>query len=270
MRYVYWIAIALVLSIVLGALNYDQILEWGDYKRLEQSDASPPSEVNDVSVPAWAVNADLEDLLETALNAVPHQQNDTPVRPLAEAIASKLKDYPVEYNKPASLLLGESTPVQLVIKTSEKQDAEPLFKGLEGDVAKTTVMVANDVSAQLSGPPDRLDIKLRDEKNNMRTISSPVPITWIWDVKPLKPGEAQVTLEVTSYIKTGKDTEPVPIRVLQDTWVVEAHGIAWVRYQIAQIDPILAFVATLGTLGAGVLAWFGFKGWGKSKPDLDT
>jgi hypothetical protein len=190
------------------------------------------------------------------------------VRPLASAIASKLKNYPTEYNKPGDLQLGESTPVQLVIKTDEKQDTGPLFAGLEGKVQPTTVLVANDVSAQLTGPPDRLQITQRGDK--MRTISSPVPITWVWDVKPLKPGKAQVMLEVTSYIKIGKDKEPVPIRVLQDTWEVEAHGMEWVKYQIEQIEPIQAFVAAVGTMVVGALAWFGIKGRGKDKPDFES
>jgi len=113
-----------------------------------------------------------------------------------------------------------------------------------------------------------VQITLRGDK--MRTISSPVPITWIWDVKPLKPGKAQVTLEVTSYIKTGKDKEPVPIRVLQDTWQVEAHGIEWVKYQIEQIEPIQAFIVAMGGAVAGVRAWFGIKGFKKGRPDFDT
>jgi hypothetical protein len=47
-------------------------------------------------------------------------------------------------------------------------------------------------------------------------------------------------------------------------------GIEWVKYQIAQIEPIQAFVVAIGTMVAGALAWFGIKGLGKSKPDLDT
>ena len=142
---------------------------------------------------------------------------------LARAIADKMKNYPVEYNKPSALLLGDSTAIQLLVKTNDQQKIEPYFKDFEGDVTVATVLVAKDISAQLTGPSDRLQITLRGEK--MRTILSPVPVTWVWDVKPLKPGPAHVTLEVTSYIKTGKDTEPVPIRVLQDTWLVEARGI---------------------------------------------
>jgi hypothetical protein len=213
-----------------------------------------------VSVPF--TNSDIETRLARALDvAGPATYNLDPKGSgeLARAVASKMKNYPAEYNKPGALLLGDSTAVQLVVKTNEQQKTEAYFKGFEGAVAVATVLVAKDISAQLTGSSDRLKITLRGDK--MRTILSPVPITWIWDVEPLKPGPAQVTLEVTSYIKTGKDTEPVPIRVLQDTWLVEARGLEWAKYQIAQIEPIQAFVLTLGTAVATVLAWFGIRGW---------
>jgi hypothetical protein len=187
---------------------------------------------------------------------------------LAYAVASKMRNYPAQYNKPGTLMLGDSTPVQLVVKTNESQDTAPYWRAFAGEVSIATVMVASDVSAKLTGPPDLLQITLRGE--DKRTILSPVPITWIWDVKPLKPGKANVTLEVTSYIKKGSNTEPVPIRVLQDTWIVEAHGIEWMKYQIEQIEPIRAFIVAIVAGVAAVLAWFGIKGWGKSKPDFES
>jgi hypothetical protein len=253
----------LAVGAVIGALSSTLI-----YK------SEAPREAQKINVPPAKV--DIEGRLTAAINAerFPTYAQGFPsplTKPsdeLARAVASKMRNYPAEYNKPGTLLLGDSTPVQLVIKTSESQDIAPDFKGFEGEVTMATVMVAKDVSAQLAGPPDMLQITLRGDK--MRTILSPVPVTWIWDVKPLKPGKANVTLEVTSYIKNGNDTEPVPIRVLQDTWVVEAHGFEWVRYQIEQIKPIQAFLAAVGTMLVGVLAWFGIKGWGKSKPDFDT
>jgi len=87
-----------------------------------------------------------------------------------------MKGYRAEYNKPDTLLLGESTTVQLVIETKANQRIRTYFKKLQGQVIADTVLVANDVSAQLSGPPDRLQITLRGDK--MRTIASPEPITW--------------------------------------------------------------------------------------------
>ena len=243
------------------------------YGSVEQSSTAPPRE-------RPAVDANLEKHITAAVNQVrppppaiasgavisgPPQASN---KLIADGIASKLKSFPAEYNKPRTLLLGDSTPVQLVIKTNENQEIPSLFKGLEGELAKTTALVAQDVSAQLTGPPDMLEITLRGDK--MRTITSAAPIVWEWDVKPLKPGKAQVTIEVTSYITSGKDKEPVPIRVIQDTWEVDARGLEWVKYQIQQIEPIRAFVFTMGTGIAAVLAWFGIKGVGKGKPDSET
>jgi hypothetical protein len=233
-----------------------------------------PQKLQTINVPPATV--DIEGRLTAAIKAdrFPTYAQGFPsplTRPsdeLAHAVASKMRNYPAEYNKPGTLLLGDSTPVQLVVKTNESQDTTPYFKDFAGEVTIATVMVASDVSAKLTGPPDMLQITLRGE--DKRTILSPVPITWIWDVKPLKPGKANVTLEVTSYIKKGNDTEPVPFRVLQDTWVVEAHGIEWMKYQIEQIEPIRAFIVAMVAGVAAVLAWFGIKGWGKSKPDFES
>lgn len=206
---------------------------------------------------------DLEESLAEALRF----NNDS--KNLAGTIASKMKSFPVEYNRPEKLSLGDSTAVQVVIKTNEHQQTASYFTGFEGEVRDATVRVARDVSAELTGPPDRLQITLRGDK--MRTILSPDPITWIWDVKPLKPGKAQVTLEVTSYIKFEPTRiRPVPIRVLQDTWTVDASGIEWARYQIEQIEPIRTFIFTMVAAIVGVMAWFGFRGWGKRKDSFET
>jgi hypothetical protein len=244
-----WVAVLNLIALVL-AFYY--------YTSPSPVPSQVPSPVSPVSVPFTNLEMRLARAIEQASPSAylgPPDISDE----LARAVASKMKSYPVEYNKPSNLLLGDSTPVQLVIKTNEQQKIQPYLKNFEGQVTWATVRVANDISAQLTGPPDRLKITLRGDK--MRTILSPDPITWVWDVEPLKPGPAQVTLEVTSYIKTGKDTEPVPIRVLQDTWLVEARGIEWAKYQIAQIEPIQAFIFTIITAVAGVSAWFGIKGW---------
>ena len=72
-----------------------------------------------------------------------------------------------------------------------------------------------------------MEITLRGDK--MRTITREARVTWIWDVKPLKPGEAIVVLELFSHVKLGKDHDPVGVGVLQDTWKMEARGFEWVK-----------------------------------------
>lgn len=66
----------------------------------------------------------------------------------------------------------------------------------------------------------------------MRTITQEEPVTWIWDVRSLKPGRATVVLDLFSHLKTGKEDEPVQMRVLQETWRIEAHGLERVKYWI--------------------------------------
>jgi hypothetical protein len=122
-------------------------------------------------------NGDLETRLARAIESIPPPASVDPKptftkksQELARALASKMKDYPVEYNKPSRLLLGDSTAVQFMIKTDARQEFDPYFKEFEGEVVKAEVLVASRVSAQLTGPPDRLQITLRGD-NRKQTIS---------------------------------------------------------------------------------------------------
>ena len=183
MRYVLWYAmIGVILAVLANSMFF-----WS-------ADRRTPASAEKVNLPS--ANSDIEKRLANAINFERIAQTQTtggsggPSKQdedLASAIASKMKNYPAEYNKPGTLHLNESTQIELVIKTNDKQDTAPLFQNLEGEVTKATVLVANDISAQLSGPPDRLQITLRGDK--MRTILSPAPVTWIWDVKPIEAWE---------------------------------------------------------------------------------
>jgi hypothetical protein len=259
-------AAAIVGAVVLFGVVLFSLTE-RKYGSIEQSSTAPAHEkqISDADLEKHltaAVDKVRPQLPSIALGGVISGPPQASNKLIADGIASKLKSLPAEYNKPDKLLLGDSTPVQFVIKTNEKQELPPIFKGLEGELAKTTVLVAPDVSATLTGPPDMLEITLRGDA--MRVVTSAAPIVWVWDVEPLKPGKALVTIEVTSYIKNGKDKETVPIRAIQDTWQVDARGLEWVKYEIQQIEPIRAFVFTMGTGVASVLAWFGIKGFGKA------
>ncbi len=111
---------------------------------------------------------------------------------------------------------------------------------------------------------DLVEITLRGDP--LRTVTSDAPISWIWDVRPLKPGPVQVVLEVFSNVKVGNDEGRAQIRVLQDTWNVEATGFEWVKYQVAEIQPIWALLSAAATGAAGILAFFGIKGRKGARP----
>lgn len=55
---------------------------------------------------------------------------------VAAAIRETLQSAATEYNKPQVLLLGESTPVQLVVATSKDQAINSYFTGFKGEVEK--------------------------------------------------------------------------------------------------------------------------------------
>jgi hypothetical protein len=75
-----------------------------------------------------------------------------------------------------------------------------------------------------------------------------------------------VVLEVFSNVKVGNDEGRAQIRVLQDTWNVEATGFEWVKYQVAEIQPIWALLSAAATGAAGILAFFGIKGRKGARP----
>jgi hypothetical protein len=135
--------------------------------------------------------------------------------------------------------------------------------GFPGTITSAKVKVAEDVSAELTGPKDMIEITLRGEPK--RTITNASPVTWIWDVRPLKPGEAQITLEVFSYIKLDDEEHKQQIRVLQDTWVMKAEGLERIKYMISEIEPIQAFIFTLVSALVATLGYFGFKGLSSKK-----
>jgi hypothetical protein len=184
---------------------------------------------------------------------------------LADHLSKKLRELPSKYNKPGTLFLGSSIPVQFVLQTTDKSIDE-MFKGFPGDITTAKVQVAENVSAYLSGPKDMIEIALRGEPR--RAITSAGPVSWVWDVRPLKPGHAQVTLEVFSHIKIDNEDHNAQIRVLQDTWVTEARGLEWVKYEISQVEPVQAFLFALISGIGGVVAYFGLK-VGKPKKSYD-
>jgi hypothetical protein len=162
---------------------------------------------------------------------------------LARALAEKLKAL-AKYNSPQILYLGSSTPVQLVIQAEQpsaglpgadgRSDLPPSpeigFGGMPGEVREIRVRVANRVSAHLTGPKDMIEITPRII-DPFRYVTADAPISWIWDVRPLKTGQAQVVLDVFSHVKIGQEEGQAQFQVFRDTWKMEAEGLEWVKYR---------------------------------------
>ena len=141
-------AAAIVGAVVLFGVVLFSLTE-RKYGSIEQSSTAPAHEkqISDADLEKHltaAVDKVRPQLPSIALGGVISGPPQASNKLIADGIASKLKSLPAEYNKPDKLLLGDSTPVQFVIKTNEKQELPPIFKGLEGELAKTTVLVAPD------------------------------------------------------------------------------------------------------------------------------
>jgi Caspase domain len=184
---------------------------------------------------------------------------------LAESLGEKLRTLPAKYNRPEALFLGSSTSVELVIDTAG-YGVDEMLRGLRGEIRTATVRMAinTNASAYLTGPKDMVEIALRGDP--LRTVTEDAPVSWIWDVRPLKPGQVQVVLEVFSHVKIGDSEGRAQIRVFQDTWNMEAKGLEWVKYQVAEIQPMWAFLCAVISAVAGTFAFFGIKGWKTAKP----
>jgi hypothetical protein len=186
---------------------------------------------------------------------------------LASALANRLRDARATYSRRRDLELGDSYEVELFIpglgvgKTSWQPEEMAQFfeEGFKGEVGAAQLRIAKEFEAELTGPPDRFEITSKEEAtksllSDYYTMDG--NFYWWWNVRPLKPGTGLITLEVTSYIQDGQDRRPYPIRILQDKWEVQAHGLEWLDYEIRRLEPIPGFIAA-GVVG--VLAWFGRK-----------
>ncbi|MCA1435598.1 hypothetical protein I6F33_21785 [Bradyrhizobium sp. BRP20] len=241
------------LIVLVTALLLASCIDDAENKRIE---AKSTPQANELQKPlAKAIESDRSGLTKSS-------------EELASLLASHMRDAVAKFKRPRSLFLGNSYPVQLELSTNLGKVERDEWKGFEGELKTVQLRVSQGVSAQLTGPPDMLRITARDEK--MKSLRFNETVYWIWDVEPLKPGKATITLEVVSYIQDGKDRAPYPIRVLQDTWDIEGLGIEWVRYQIAQIEPIRAFVYSTTAGLAAVLAWLGITGRKRRRPDFET
>jgi hypothetical protein len=179
---------------------------------------------------------------------------------LAQSFAKQLRALPAKYNRPDTLYLGSSIPIEFVIQTDPLQHIPGLLEGFPGGIKDVIVSIGNSASAYLTASKDMVDITLR-EGGQPRSVTTAAPVSWIWDVRPLRPGTALVVLEVFSHVNTGieQGSASAQVRVLQDTWTIEAKGLEWLKWQIAQLEPIRAFLFALGSVIAGILAFFGIR-----------
>ena len=158
----------------------------------------------------------------------------------------------VAYNKPDTVTFNEPTPVQVIINVTGEAVAES-FVNLPGDVKTHAVSVSPEMTAELTGPTDRVKIQLRPGFPPWQKATGANP-TWIWDVTALAPGTARLDLAIKAKVDSGA-TEQI-IRTYHDTIPVRMPVVDSIKWWITQIDPIWKWLIGVGTVLGGVIVWW--------------
>lgn len=177
---------------------------------------------------------------------------------VSKEMLDQLKKLPATYTKPGAIPLNSSIPFQLAIQTSPSQNVQRLFNRTPGNVESVEINVAEKMAAKLTAPTDMFEVKLRGDEPR-RLITSAASVTWVWDVKALRPGSAVATLEVFAYLNDDNEGQGIVFRVYTDTWEVETPRGEYIRYLIDHYSGIYQFGAVVITSIGGFLAWFGFR-----------
>jgi hypothetical protein len=165
------------------------------------------------------------------------------------------------FKKPDILYVEEYEEIKLIVVSAPLAESaiELRFKSLTGVISinRVPIRIGNYVSAVLTAPD--LDIK-PGTGEHIQKVDRDSELTFSWFVAPLRVGKIPIRLDLFSQSSPGKDAPGIPINVMQEKWVADARGWHWVKYELAEFDPIgkaiVGFCAAIG----GALAFLGIKG----------
>lgn len=175
-----------------------------------------------------------------------------------EAMLATLKTASYRVNRGGPIKLGEPQTVSLVVNTSDSADFDEEQSGLPGERSSGTTSISMQMEAELVGSAFMIEPQGRQR----REISMLNPTRWEWGITPERGGVQR--LEVAVYVILTKNGEKIgedkPVSAVQGVEVTVSPLDAIIAFA-RKTDPlrasIFAFVAGL----AGVMAWFGIKGW---------
>jgi hypothetical protein len=186
-----------------------------------------------------------------------------------EKVVEQLREAPLAYNKPDTMVRGRPTLISLVIDVSNQEDLAKEFTGQEGEVVKATTKIARQMSAELTGNA----FNIEEPKGNQQKIITEVARTrWDWQVTPIEEGKNKIlVLSVYAHIEiVKKDGDihillpPVPIRTFRteiQVYVNTYDRIVDAATAFSQIHAgIIGIITLTGSLW-GVFVWWRRKQW---------
>jgi hypothetical protein len=171
----------------------------------------------------------------------------------------------VLFNQPTLLPYNQQTLIRFVIASADIEEAKGDFGDTTGAVTTTQAKVGRQVRAQLSGPPDAVEIKLVG--TDTRDISGAANTTFEWYVTPKTTGTFKLTLRLLNKVYDGKDTIELEQPAVVKEFQVSVSATQRLQLLLSEINGWLALlgsslVALLGLFLTKLRARFAAK-----KPD---
>ncbi len=171
-----------------------------------------------------------------------------------EKILDGLKEAPLAYNRPDSMIRGEATEISLIIDPTKMQDPTIGLAKLEGNIVKNISKISRYMSAELSS----IDFNIKPAGLQQKLVTSFSPTRWTWKVVPVVAGEGKlITLDVYAHIKQNNQiSDPITVRTFRDRIKVDVKVWDQILDLVKDVQPIHTFViAILGGLGTFYLWW---------------
>jgi hypothetical protein len=194
---------------------------------------------------------------------VPTPTPPSPSDPFEEqelAIQQHLKSVPARFNVPDSLSYGSSKELSFVLEPQGAGTGADRLQGLPGKVVTAIVQVSPQVKALLTGPADLVEIKLRGGDDAQRkAVSLSAPVQWVWDVKAVGEGIADLQLELIAFVPNKEKDTSFQVTTFRRQIPIEISIVGRTQMFVTEISPIWAFLATVATGLAALFAYFGWK-----------
>ena len=136
-------------------------------------------------------------------------------------------DASIVYNKPDTMLLGESTEITLVLGKSDLYSPDELSEGEFDDDDKlitTERKLTKEIGAVLIGA--NFEISPAEEVRQMLLNDK---VRWSWSVKPKSEGTHKLSLILYNYIKVEGKEAKQQLKALKDDIYVYSPDLPWYK-----------------------------------------
>jgi hypothetical protein len=126
----------------------------------------------------------------------------------------------IAFNAPATLQLGNSAVVQLLLSTQKSIEELQNMITATGEKEGARIRVSNQMEARLSG----LGFKIETVTPEVQAVSATNVTEWKWEIEPTEPGSQRLHLTLSAQLHVEGQRVPRTIRTFERT--IEVH-VTW-------------------------------------------